>query len=566
VTKIAQTPVLADIHPNGHVLVSNPSGIDPQKFNFARVPVDALNGDLDLSHALLDDMAGDLPGGGVGEAPYDGKTYGRTNAAWTKVLPLTGGTLTGDLSAPNVTAPTGMFTGIASPDQRIPAFSDGKEHRTWVGLSDNGFMTYYDTQSQVAIIPPPAIAMGIAASVRASDRLFPGGGAANIAIGAFATSDSADPLAGTTWSYYGTNRKVANCPTATIGMELSVGCLGPCSDFNPYQTGAANSAFGLWLSSGSEAYESGETVYPASGAIGIVSNGSTWNNGIVIGATALTPDATTGNTMAMRLPTKAEISWTNNNAFKARTGFIRCDATAAGPGILFETNSFNVVNNAETVNILQVANSGAVNVSGTLGISGAASIGVSGTNNALVITPGAAPGSNVNINRTGTGQIVITPPVTFSGIPTILTATPGTNTTQAASTAFVAAAVAPLAPKASPAFSGGVTFGSTVASSATDLSQHLALYGTTYGMNVQASMVNIVVGGFVQATFNGAGSVVLAGTLGISGASGPTWTSGTGVPASTQPKGSLYSRTSGAVGSTLYVSQGAGTWNPVAGV
>ncbi len=49
-------------------------------------------------------------------------------------------------------------------------------------------------------------------------------------------------------------------------------------------------------------------------------------------------------------------------------------------------------------------------------------------------------------------------------------------------------------------------------------------------------------------------------------ASGPTWTSGSGVPSSTQPKGSLYSRTGGAVGSTLYVSQGGGVWNPVAGV
>jgi hypothetical protein len=47
---------------------------------------------------------------------------------------------------------------------------------------------------------------------------------------------------------------------------------------------------------------------------------------------------------------------------------------------------------------------------------------------------------------------------------------------------------------------------------------------------------------------------------------GPTWSGGTGAPASTQPVGSLYSRTDGAVGTTLYVSRGAGTWNPVAGV
>lgn len=53
--------------------------------------------------------------------------------------------------------------------------------------------------------------------------------------------------------------------------------------------------------------------------------------------------------------------------------------------------------------------------------------------------------------------------------------------------------------------------------------------------------------------------------LGTSGTE-PTWTKGTGAPASTQPKGSIFSRTDGGVGSTLYVSQGGGTWNPVAGV
>lgn len=50
------------------------------------------------------------------------------------------------------------------------------------------------------------------------------------------------------------------------------------------------------------------------------------------------------------------------------------------------------------------------------------------------------------------------------------------------------------------------------------------------------------------------------------GTGGPSFTTGAGVPAATQPKGSIYLRTGGAVGSTLYVSQGGGTWNAVAGV
>jgi hypothetical protein len=48
--------------------------------------------------------------------------------------------------------------------------------------------------------------------------------------------------------------------------------------------------------------------------------------------------------------------------------------------------------------------------------------------------------------------------------------------------------------------------------------------------------------------------------------SGPTIRSGTGAATGTQPKGSVWMRTDGAAGSTLYVSQGGGTWNAVAGV
>jgi hypothetical protein len=59
---------------------------------------------------------------------------------------------------------------------------------------------------------------------------------------------------------------------------------------------------------------------------------------------------------------------------------------------------------------------------------------------------------------------------------------------------------------------------------------------------------------------------VTATVLGVGGATGPTWTTGTAAPSSTQPVGSLYSRVGGAVGATLYVSRGGGTWNVVAGV
>jgi hypothetical protein len=59
------------------------------------------------------------------------------------------------------------------------------------------------------------------------------------------------------------------------------------------------------------------------------------------------------------------------------------------------------------------------------------------------------------------------------------------------------------------------------------------------------------------------GTTQFGGSI-IMGASGPTITTGAGVPAATTPRGSIYMRTGGGVGTTLYVSQGGGTWNAVA--
>jgi hypothetical protein len=61
-------------------------------------------------------------------------------------------------------------------------------------------------------------------------------------------------------------------------------------------------------------------------------------------------------------------------------------------------------------------------------------------------------------------------------------------------------------------------------------------------------------------------AAVTATQLNVTTAAGPNMRAGTGAATGTQPKGSIWLRTDGAVGTTVYVSQGAGTWNPVAGV
>ena len=61
-------------------------------------------------------------------------------------------------------------------------------------------------------------------------------------------------------------------------------------------------------------------------------------------------------------------------------------------------------------------------------------------------------------------------------------------------------------------------------------------------------------------------SPTFTGTVTVGGTGGPTITTGTAAPTSTQPISSLYLRVGGALGATLYVSRGAGTWAAVSGV
>ena len=87
-----------------------------------------------------------------------------------------------------------------------------------------------------------------------------------------------------------------------------------------------------------------------------------------------------------------------------------------------------------------------------------------------------------------------------------------------------------------------------------------------YGIDLRA--VTFSTAAFASTGFavDGSGNTTVGDLL--LGASGPRIIQRTGVPPVilTLPRGTLYLRTDGAVGSTLYVSQGGGTWNAVAGV
>lgn len=168
-----------------------------------------------------------------------------------------------------------------------------------------------------------------------------------------------------------------------------------------------------------------------------------------------------------------------------------------------------------------------------------------------------------------------------------LTATGGIIGTAIGATTPAAGSFTTLGASGVAALTGGLNFGSQLAASVTDLSKHLALYVSGFGLNVTSGTINYVVPANQSHSFNIGGTAVVAiSNTGINNAAigattpaagtftsvktgstaGPTWTTGTAAPASTQPVGSIYSNTSGTAGARLYVSAGGGTWNAVAGV
>jgi hypothetical protein len=254
------------------------------------------------------------------------------------------------------------------------------------------------------------------------------------------------------------------------------------------------------MSSGSEAYGSGLSVYPSTAAYVVASNGSTWNAGLVFNDGALTPGAG-GITKAIQLPAKAEIQWTFDTT-GARSAFIRSDATAANPGVVFKSGSFNVTDNAETVNLLQVSAAGA-SVTGGLHLAGIVGASNADVTKHIELYTGAGYGFGVTA-----GSLNYVVPA--AGIHTFVV--------------------------------NAVTVGTL----------------TSTGMNFCA----IGAAGASTGTF----TALVGNTVATGGLTGPTWTSGGSAPAATAPIGSLYSRVGGAVGATLYVSRGGGTWVAVAGV
>jgi hypothetical protein len=398
-------------------------------------------------------------------------------------LPLSGGTVTG---APGVTATSGFFGGIANPGMRA-----GGAALTWVGKSDNGQMQYYDELSASAFYAQPGTGLAVVSAVRSSD-VAPGYAA--IGFATFVTSDTAATNAASTWGLYSSNRRLPG-GAQTIGAELTMGNLAPTAEVNAYYMEPGITP-GLWLSSGSEAHTAGETLYPASLALGIVSNGSSWAKGIVILQNAIKQNAA-GTYTAIQFPAGHEMQWIVDGV-NTRGAFIRSDATTGTntTGILFNNTGFHVVDAAIEANRFSVSATGAISASalsiGTIyqtsgAIYAGAAAGRSDLTKHIDLSGAGTYGFNywgnaINLNMATGGSFVFQ---INNGIIGLIDAT-GLNYLSIGGTGAAAGAFTTLSA------SSGMSFGAT-AVTGVDLSKHIALYSTVMGFNVTGGRLNYVV-------------------------------------------------------------------------
>jgi len=148
----------------------------------------------------------------------------------------------------------------------------------------------------------------------------------------------------------------------------------------------------------------------------------------------------------------------------------------------------------------------------------------------VVIGPGAAfSNAFPALRRTGTALEVVAGDQSVYAPLNAVTATAGTNSIQVATTAYVvtgiANSVANYLPLTGGTLSNGLGFGSAVAASATTLTRHIALYGTSFGFSITSNRINYVVPGAAAHAFyagatniidvNSGGVDVLAGSVQI---------------------------------------------------
>lgn len=222
--------------------------------------------------------------------------------------------------------------------------------RTWVGVSANGFMTYFDSRSQMASFSSIG-AVGAAFASRSSDNVLTG---ELNTIGAASFVDNNNTNAADKKSSYGfyAHAVQTEANQFTTCMEVDIANRKATVVATPYSMGATGTTAAHWIGTGGETAQSGLSVNPASVAIGIISSGtrnaiagtgSLFDKGIVFQADALSGcDGTTGTATAVEMARGHRINWlTPTNGYGAH---VRSDntSTANATSLVFANGGFVV--------------------------------------------------------------------------------------------------------------------------------------------------------------------------------------------------------------------------------
>lgn len=168
---------------------------------------------------------------------------------------------------------------------------------------------------------------------------------------------------------YATYSEVRRKPGAgtTQGHEIDVVNQGSVVGVDPYNMFRTGITPGLWLSSGRPDVKNGAAN--ASTAIGIVSNNTAFENGIVFHSNAL--NATAGEGNAIALPRKDAIVWFGGAGSKVAA--IRSDATTASLRAIF-ANGLLALQNLSGVNEHTFSDTGNYSAKGNISAAGTGSM------------------------------------------------------------------------------------------------------------------------------------------------------------------------------------------------
>jgi len=213
---------------------------------------------------------------------------------------------------------------------------------TWVPDSASG-ANWAPRDSQFVVMHDRG-GLAVTGMSRTSDSDGIGTPPAAIGVAGFVINDSSASQSG--WALYA---DVQHEGATRLSFGLEVAGKNKSSDYVPTSYGLNYGVHGLWLAGGGDATYGGAPTNPSTSAISIIPNASTWNAGIVFGASALTgTDGVTGTANAIEMAKGHIVRWRGPSGINGAT--IMSDVATSGKqvGVLFNDDAVVFTGNEGT--------------------------------------------------------------------------------------------------------------------------------------------------------------------------------------------------------------------------